>query len=719
MKKLLSVVLALAVVLSCMTVCLTANAADAAAAKIDIAAGAPGYVVMGTLTKETGPFAGLKDSDFVNGFAEVEMVITNATDGSAEICMADNWGTYLFPVGTTFTWSGSKVNYSNTMYGDTRFTVAAGATTVVTFKVPKVCDLINENGEKTTVNANLSYKNIGLRINVKTTAAGAIYFAAPAKQAVTNSFAAYAKDDGAAIGAAAEMPADMKTKIDDMTKTFAAGVLTTANANGYAITKTGIFKGVDFGSKDVKEVSFGAYLDAAGAETVLTTFQVCFEWGSSIYNGVFDTDKWNTAVWNKAWNKLNPGKTQKTVDKYIEDGNHPDALGGTQASLNIKAGEGTTFTLNVPKQGSIVNFQTRYMVVENEATKKALPTATFADGVTYLESAGSLPAALKDLEAGKDYTEYRWVTSNTTNAYTDFGLRINGIKEKDAKVIIVCLSDSSVNTNIARAVSFTGFGAISGLDDKAALKTATSDAFMKLLEGPAPTAVPLDPTTKPTAKPAATPIVKDAFEVKGSALSLGQLVHANAGITTLPDGNTTIAYEVKNPNAYDIVVSLMMQTGKKGENECGNDGWNFIVDGDGKNLNEKFVTVKAGETKKITFTFPVKDNKVKCHLCKGEHDVSSLWLRFDAYKASGTKNEETGAMAYDKLTDGTFIVLTTGNATLDGYLAKLTAGNAAIMTATTVEIPVKTGDMMPVALIACVAVAAASLVVVSKKRKED
>lgn len=209
------------------------------------------------------------------------------------------------------------------------------------------------------------------------------------------------------------------------------------------------------------------------------------------------------------------------------------------------------------------------------------------------------------------------------------------------------------------------------------------------------------PTTTPTPTP--TPKVPTGIKLEYTEdfTGLNYIISAKGVFTDadVKDGELTKTYKVTNNGEDTLKLKLRFQlTHTKAD---GGKTWAGPTDG-------TFVEIEPGETAELTYTAEVEDGKVTVD--DTEYPVSELFVRL-----------EIGADGNVEVLKGTSFTVYCGQTVAEA----LTKGSKGMKNVTVelvydkVNNSVGTGDVLPVAFIALVAVATVALVVVSKKKREE
>ena len=261
---------------------------------------------------------------------------------------------------------------------------------------------------------------------------------------------------------------------------------------------------------------------------------------------------------------------------------------------------------------------------------------------------------------------------------------------KDAENIFVRLDGSGAN----RALGYTGAYAPVAyyIDDvTVAVKGAQTTA-------PAGTLAP-GATATPTPTPAPTP---NAIEIH-ALQNTTYYINSVAGVmdaNDIKDGVLKKEITVENVGENDITVQLCIQATVK--NAEGKDTWQGFANEGG------YVEIAAGEKETIAIEVEFDGNVTT--ILDQEVPVEKLFFRLN-FNNNTTLNEGDGVLVY-------------GDQDLIAGLLSKTSSDKLTFATKTIAIkgssnPSNTGDVLPVALIATLAVATVALVVVAKKRKEN
>ncbi len=204
-------------------------------------------------------------------------------------------------------------------------------------------------------------------------------------------------------------------------------------------------------------------------------------------------------------------------------------------------------------------------------------------------------------------------------------------------------------------------------------------------------------TATPTPTPAPTP---NAIEIH-ALQDTTYYINSTTGVmdaADIKDGVLTKEITIENVGENDISVQLCIQATVK--NSEGKDTWQGFANEGG------YIEIAAGE--KETLTVEVEFENGVTTILDQEVPVDKLFFRLN-FNNNTTLNEGDGVLIYG---DQDFV---------NGYLAKTSSDK---ITYATKVLNIKgstsnTGDALPVALIATLAVATVALVVVAKKRKEN
>ena len=261
---------------------------------------------------------------------------------------------------------------------------------------------------------------------------------------------------------------------------------------------------------------------------------------------------------------------------------------------------------------------------------------------------------------------------------------------KDAENIFVRLDGSGAN----HALGYTGAYAPVGyyIDDvTVAVKGAQTTA-------PAGTLAP-GATATPTPTPAPTP---NAIEIH-ALQETDYYINSVAGVmdaADIKDGVLKKEITVENVGENDITVQFCIQAMVK--NSEGKDRWEGFANEGG------YVEIAAGEKETIAIEVEFDGNVTT--ILDQEVPVEKLFFRL-SFNNNTTLNEGDGVLVYgdQDIVNAFAVAKSTDKLT---YATKTIAIKGS-------SNPSNTGDVLPVALIATLAVATVALVVVSKKRKEN
>ena len=237
---------------------------------------------------------------------------------------------------------------------------------------------------------------------------------------------------------------------------------------GYVITNGGIFANVDFAGEITKDLEFAVFFKGAES-SAFKEFQVAYQWGSSFYAESVDKDAYEKESYDTAWNKLYPDD-QREITPYIAT--MPKAMTTTKKTLSMANGDLKTFTVTVPREAYVVNFQYWYLVLCEDGSLLTMDTTSAATpvvGALFTNKAGNYNYGESPVAA---YAQYAIVTQNDYYSCAQLGIRLNGTFVEGDAMYFTCLNDAAVNKNLASVSAFQG-------------KAATVDSFFDEKEGDA------------------------------------------------------------------------------------------------------------------------------------------------------------------------------------------------------------------------------------------